>query len=618
MERDDSQSSYSNFDTESFTVDLDIDEQSESTGHEARAAEIAKVDRRVAIAAYAFIDFISPVMIVVSSLFFSDVVGLLLRIMLTFHLFVINVPRLYSGASISLALALLSEIIIMTTSLVSSVSQDSSRGSVFNSDAVTIAISALAILVHITSHLLLRTARRELVREIRVRVFGDVIAHYLVTTMYYVTLAVMAAANLSFMFLPLLIFFCCANISLSTRGWMPGQKIVRVIVLPYSLFYSFYSFGVACFQTEESGAVTGMQYETIHGIPMVTVTEYSSMVLMILVMVMLIAPPWSSGMSQHVPKILAKVADVLIACVFALVLVLAVAFNSLVSVFWIAIIFWAMFFPFRVVVRLIFPFLSVFFIISFVIIAMSLYHLGDVPEYSGIDHVGWFLQVLGMYRFVNVESTFLFTICGLLMIVCMGQAGRFLRCRDEIVDAMRCVQPLSEGDDDVHVKRNVEKRQSNTRKRVRNCFWVFIYYGMTLASFLLLVSSGFSGGQQSVQLVMLVGMIIVVTGCYRMSSFGLMALSNGIVFILVGYTSAFAIDGYHGGGEFYPHSVLLNAVNGVVLHSNASFVASTWPVVFAYVMYVLLMKYSSVLEGGVPPLLSKVCVFATIISQLVY
>jgi hypothetical protein len=202
----------------------------------------------------------------------------------------------------------------------------------------------------------------------------------------------------SYVVLPLFIFFVWSNLCLVTVGREVLPPLLYWIGIGYSLAYSFFSYYMA----SHIGRVFPVPHQLLFQVFSPDKTNPFTIVLSLLLawscMELMTAPGWSRGVTKPVPEVLKVARSVLVFGVYLGIFVYGLSFPSLISVFWMTVVFFASFNSLRINAVFFFPFLGVLFTLSFLVLGAAQYEGFFLFGHSGNANVLMFLQIFGLFK----------------------------------------------------------------------------------------------------------------------------------------------------------------------------------------------------------------------------
>ena len=133
------------------------------------------------------------------------------------------------------------------------------------------------------------------------------------------------------------------------------------------------------------------------------------------------APGLNGGKPKPVPQALKVLSDGALIIAFICTFVFAMFYPNYLSISWMLIPGLASFVNIQTLRKLMFPFLTFVFTITFVAQAITTFNLFEPPEEDGVEYRMAFLHLFGLYKYPN---DFTFTACGFYIICLLGQIGK--------------------------------------------------------------------------------------------------------------------------------------------------------------------------------------------------
>lgn len=640
MESSDPSSADAQTESDIFQSDVQTDSANELEIGESVAPLAKRNEKFSVLTCYIFLDYLAPLFMLLCAIVTTGVLGMLLQVMLIVHFTALNKAPKRVMLIFSLGITFIIAIVIFISGIVSTADPDDSflstvLGLTFHNvmcDAPLfgIVVSLLTMIQMILTLMMIKSVPLRQIQKLRVRVFRKGFTQYLISLAFMVCLAVLGSTNMSYFYIPLLIYYLYTNISLAFCGRVVLRKSVHFLMAGYALVFSIFEFYMFSFLGLWIAPVKALNFTAVESKDTQRLALIFSVLLTIISIELLTANEPGKWLTKRVPHMFKYFADASVILLVFCVFLFAAFYPSLLALYWMAITFWASFCSLQVVKRLFFPFLALTFCICFVVLGM--YQYTDSPEDDGTDRQVMFSKVFGLYNFVG-NSVFTFEILGFLIMGWMGQIGRY-RYRQKRPIARKRKQYIIPDIENINVDklkkeihltkislrlREREKRLRNVIKRIGMNFLTMLYYIAQATSFMLTIYGSFQGTRYAFQVFGMISLIFVVSMSYHAYFFRCIAFLSGLIIMTCAYYKSFDIDECYSTNSCLTYGVFDEMWrSGLVPPIDMSLVEYTWPILIVFIINVVFMRMKHSVDRGLPPYVIYLARITVIVCQLTY
>jgi hypothetical protein len=539
----------------------------------------------------------------------TSILGLVFQMILVLHFVIINrFSHRERLANLSLWVALIFELGVVVSAVSSLSGPDTSHaarlagsshdGPVVKDRIAPLVISAVSAFNQIVSLFVRRECPLDALHKLRIRVYQSQIIQYVTDIGYYVSVAILVPASSSYVTLPLVIYFVWSNLCLVTVGREILPRVLYWVGIGYSLAYSFFSYYMASYIGSVFPVPRWLVFQVFS--PDVTnpFTIIFSLALAWSCMELMTAPGWTRGVTRPVPEVLKVARNVLLFGVSLAIFVYGLAFPSLVSIFWMTVVFFASFNSLPLNAKFFFPFLGVLFILSFVILGTTQYDGFRLFGYSGNVNVLMFLQIFGLFK-LSEDRAFTFKISGYIIVMLLGQIGRIQTRRSVATTADR-------------VERKIERA-------IASPLAMAVFYVALGASIVTALDGGFFADRYAFQILAIVHLVVVLLSLYVRPVFEFLTLVSGGHLLVCTYYKALDVQDCLTTKECMPFALFGRMMkSGLVPPSGEPLIDYVWVTGSVYLINVFLSRKARFLRVAVPQTLRLLLCMALVIMQCSY
>jgi hypothetical protein len=459
-------------------------------------------------------------------------------------------------------------------------------------------ISAVSAFNQIVSLFVRRRCPLDALREMRIRVYQSQIVQYATDFGYSVSVAILVAASSSYVTFPLVIYFVWSNLCLVTVGREILPRPLYWVGVGYSLAYSFFSYYMA----SDVGSVFPVPHQLLFHVfnPDVTnpLTIVFSLVLAWSCMELMTAPGWTRGVTRPVPEVLKFARNVLVFCAYLGIFVYSLAFPSLVSIFWMTVVFFASFNSLPMNAWLFFPFLGVLFILSFVVLGTAQYEGFHLFGYSRDVNGIILLQIFGLFKLPENQA-FTFELSGYIIVTLLGQIGR--------IQSRRSVATIADP-----VERQIDRVIASPLAMAG-------FYAALGGSVVIALYGGFFANRYAFQILAVVYLVVVLLSLYVRPVFEFLKFITGFHLLICTYYKAFDVQDCLTTNECMPFGSFIEMMkSGLVPHSGERLIDYVWVPGSLFLVNVFLSRKARFLTVAIPQTLRFLLCIGIAILQCSY
>lgn len=382
--------------------------------------------------------FVVPLFLALCAISTTSFVGIIFLTTITIHLLLLNrINNSYTAISAFLYFEISISVLLLIIGIVAYPHPDISINSqivgtsfytIMTTDsAFAIASCVLSLLtIALTITILGHTLVSDFTRQ-RVKFFENPILLYVVDIFQSFSLASILCTNTSYLSYFLIVYYVYYNIYLAMKGYENLPKVVIFIIEIYIILYSYYEFFMLSFPGQYWNAAGPLNYEFIGPNSARKLNVLASTFLTYLAMLIITATDWKSNELITVPTFIMRFTKYLVFVLLFWVLIYSMFFPNYCTIMWMLIVFICSFLDYVVISKLFYPYLTIIYSITFIIIAITQFSVIPHPNDDGMDQPFLFMKLFGLFKYVeSTNDSFAFNGIGFYLLAYIGQLGRIL------------------------------------------------------------------------------------------------------------------------------------------------------------------------------------------------
>ena len=378
------------------------------------------------------VDILIPLMLILSAISCMSVMGMIFVLLLYIHILICNrVRKSFSATQTCLAVDFVVNLVVFVFAIVNfAMTIDGEWIKILGLDfdniiasdpTFTTVTSLVAMICQIISLAVMSKTDVHKFVKLRKKVYSSVGVQFGFDFIWAVCNAFNAASNSCYLYLPILLFFVISNISQSCVGRNALPAMITWIVMLYSLLFALFELYMVSYIGEKYNPSEALRYVYIAEDSTKGVNVVFAVLFAYISVQNMSAPGLNVSIKREIPQPLKVISDFSLIIAFICTFVFAMFYPNYLSISWMLIPGLASFVNIQTLRKLMFPFLTFVFTITFVAQAITTFNLFEPPEEDGVEYRMAFLHLFGLYKYPN---DFTFTACGFYIICLLGQIGK--------------------------------------------------------------------------------------------------------------------------------------------------------------------------------------------------